>query len=156
MRFTTPFCLALNDTATDIFDREIRNVSFSVEKCRSARATVYERVERKSVEYNVKARKETKKIVCPGHCKFFKVLNFYRRHKYPTSQRRSNRQRMWLSGKVRSPVGCPQDRVLTLCSTARAASKEKGHGSDMFKRRPTCAVRGTSFLVPRGAGTRRQ
>ena len=107
MRPTAPAYLALNDAATDVFDREIRNVSFAVEKFRGARTAAYEHIERKSVEYNVKARKETKKIVRPGRFKSFKVLNFYRKHRYRTSQRRSNRQRMWLSGKVRQPRATP-------------------------------------------------
>jgi hypothetical protein len=132
-----PSCsFAANDAATDILDREIRNVSFAVEKCRGARTATYEQIEQKSTEYNVKVRKEAKKIVRLGRCKFLKVLNYYRKHRYPTSQHRSNKQRMWLSGKVQlshaTPAGA-ECSLHTLGSLASAASKEEGYDGVRFE-----------------------
>src|SRR5882762_123435 len=73
--FTTLVWLVLNKISTDVIDREIRNIHSAVESCRGARIMVYEGIERRSIQYNTKARKEVTSIVRFNTYNPFKTLN---------------------------------------------------------------------------------
>lgn len=146
--FAIHICLPLNDVSADIIDREIRKAHSAVERCREARIAAYEDIERRSIQYSVKTRKEATKIVRSDGCslKPFKILNSQRKHIFPTLQHRLNLQQKRLSERVRvsHPYNTPQGITLvTLNSSAGTASKKKSCGHGAPKRLPTFGVRGT-------------